>query len=65
MPRKRWEPDAGNQRHVFGARVVYLGEMSNGKWSLRVGSQEGDVGSWRHGDENRNHPMVVRAEEVG
>lgn len=55
----------GNQRHVLGACVVYLGEMSNGKQSLWVGSQEGDVGSWCHGDENRNHQMVVRTEEVG
>lgn len=46
----------GHSEHVFGACVVYLGEMSNGELSLRVGSQEGDVGSWRHGDENRQKP---------
>lgn len=39
--------------------------MSNGKWSFRLGSQEGDVGSQCHGGENRNHQMVVGVEEVG
>lgn len=48
----------------LGHVLSILGQMSNGEWSLRPRSQEGDVGSQCHGGGNRNLQMEVRAEEV-
>lgn len=69
----RCQGDAGNETGAFSlerpkvslGHVQFIpGQMSNGKWSLKLRSQEGDVGSRCHGGGNRNLQIEVRAEEV-
>lgn len=44
----------------FGHVQFIPGQMSNGKWSFRLRSQEGDVGSQCNGGEDRGSGQEVK-----